>query len=125
MLYHLRIDLKADDAMDDCTGVYTGKLRARVGHETLLATDRVRGAAPAVTAPLLVVHARGDTMCDPAGSLEFHARAGSSDKTFVYADAIDGVDEMWHGLTQEPGSDAVAEYVCSWLLARASREAPG
>lgn len=117
--------LKADDAIDDCTGVYTGKLRARVGHETLLATDRVRGAAPTVTAPLLVVHARGDTMCDPAGSLEFHARAGSSDKTFVYADAIDGVDEMWHGLTQEPGSDAVAEYVCSWLLARASREAPG
>ena len=112
--------LKADDAMDDCTGVYTGKVRARVGHETILATDRLRAQAEDVSTPLLVVHARSDTMCDPEGSAYFVDRASSRDKTFVYAENIDGADGgMWHGLTQEPGSEAVAEHVASWLIAHA------
>ena len=112
--------LAADDDHDDCTGVYTGKVRARVGHETILATDRLRAQAEDVSTPLLVVHARSDTMCDPEGSAYFVDRASSRDKTFVYAENIDGADGgMWHGLTQEPGSEAVAKHVASWLIARA------
>ena len=114
--------LSVDDHSDDKTGVYTGKLRARVACETLAAVERARRLAPGVTSPLLLVHSRNDTMTDVEGSVHFHAHASSRDKTLVYADEAAGPDgDMWHGLTQDPGCEAIAERVCAWLLARVPR----
>ena len=113
--------LQQDDELDDCTGVYTGKLRARVAAETLASTDRVRSSAAAIKAPLLIIHSRNDNMCDPEGSQFVYDGASSQDKTFLFTDMIDGCgDRMAHGLTQEPGSEAIAERVASWLIARAA-----
>lgn len=104
------------------TGCYTGNLRARVGKETLDATERFTEhllTGDLNDLPALIVHSKHDTMCDPEGSVRY-ADANAS-ATLVYTQDIPGCDQMWHCLTQEPGADVLFHRVATWLEDQAKR----
>lgn len=58
-----------------------GKVGARLGSEIVRAMQRVMEAAGQITLPLIVLQGAEDRIVDPDGSRNFHAAAGSKDKT--------------------------------------------
>lgn len=91
---------------------YTGRLKARLGHEMLRAAEDALPRLNALTLPLLVMHGADDTLTDPAGSILLHARARSPDKTLT----------LWpgdlHEIFNAPDRAAVIAVLAAWLDAR-------
>ena len=78
----------------------------------------VLARAAAFTAPLLVLCGDADPIADPRGTAEFHARAGSADKSAaVYAD-------FRHEPFRETGRQRVFDDVLAWILRRAGDSRP-
>jgi hypothetical protein len=63
------------------TLVYRGRIRARTGAEILAVTQRLPGARPRLSVPLLVLHGTDDRICPLAGSVMVHEAVSSADKT--------------------------------------------
>lgn len=97
--------------------VYTGKVRARTGAESLAAIARVAAGLPPLTLPVLVLHGSEDKLAAPSGGQLVFDTIGSEDKAHkVY-------DGLFHEIFNEPEQDVVLDDVLTWLDSRAGAAA--
>ncbi|MDP9358950.1 MAG: lysophospholipase [Chloroflexota bacterium] len=93
---------------------YQGRLRARTGHQMMLASVEARARCDALTLPLLVMHGADDTLTNPAGSQLLHDRSRSADKTL----------KLWPGLRHEIFNEPQREDVIAFMLAWLDEHVP-
>jgi acylglycerol lipase len=88
---------------------YKGKLRARMGHELMLASIDARARMASLTVPLLIMHGADDRLTNPTGSKLLYEQARSIDKTL----------RLWpgcrHEIFNEPERDEVLAFMAGWL----------
>lgn len=92
--------------------VYHGKVPAGVGRALLQVGETMPQRAPALTAPLLVVHGSDDRLIPVEGSRRLLEHVGSTDAELkVYPG-------LYHEVFNEPEQDQVLGDVVSWISAR-------
>lgn len=92
--------------------VYHGKVPAGVGRAMLQVGETMPQRAPALTAPLLVVHGEQDRLVSVAGSRRLVECVGSTDVTLkVYPG-------LYHEVFNEPERDQVLGDVIAWITER-------
>jgi alpha-beta hydrolase superfamily lysophospholipase len=99
-------------AYNDDPLVYHGKVPAGVGRALLQVGETMPQRAPALTAPLLVVHGSDDRLIPVDGSRRLVECVGSSD---VELKVYPG---LYHEVFNEPERDEVLGDVVSWILKR-------
>jgi alpha-beta hydrolase superfamily lysophospholipase len=92
--------------------VYHGKVPAGIGRALLQVGETMPRRAPALTAPLLVVHGSEDRLIPVAGSQRLVECVGSTD---VELKVYPG---LYHEVFNEPERDQVLGDVVSWILSR-------
>jgi alpha-beta hydrolase superfamily lysophospholipase len=92
--------------------VYHGKVPAGVGRAMLQVGETMPQRAPALTAPLLVVHGSEDRLIPVEGSRRLIGSVGSDD---VELKVYPG---LYHEVFNEPEQDQVLGDVVSWILNR-------
>ncbi|OBK96439.1 alpha/beta hydrolase [Mycobacterium sp. 1165178.9] len=92
--------------------VYHGKAPAGIGRALLLVGETMPRRAPALTAPLLVVHGEQDRLISVAGSRRLVECVGSTD---VELKVYPG---LYHEVFNEPEREQVLDDVVSWITAR-------
>jgi alpha-beta hydrolase superfamily lysophospholipase len=92
--------------------VYHGKVPAGVGRAMLQVGETMPQRAPALTAPLLVVHGSEDRLIPVEGSRRLIGSVGSDD---VELKVYPG---LYHEVFNEPEQDQVLGDVISWILNR-------
>jgi alpha-beta hydrolase superfamily lysophospholipase len=92
--------------------VYHGKVPAGIGRALLLVGETMPQRAPALTAPLLVVHGEQDRLVAVAGSRRLVECVGSTD---VELKIYPG---LYHEVFNEPECEQVLDDVVSWITAR-------
>ncbi|WP_244825903.1 alpha/beta hydrolase [Caballeronia sp. TF1N1] len=93
--------------------VHHGPVPARTGAQILAAMERIAAKRDLIKLPLLVFHGTADVICDPAGSREFEANAGSTDST------LEMVDGSYHETLNDLDRDRVIRALIDWTLVRA------
>lgn len=92
--------------------VYRGKIPAGIGKALLLVGETMEKHAPAITAPLLVVHGENDQLVSAQGSRRLVSCIGSTDVELkVYPD-------LYHEVFNEPEREQVLDDVTNWIAAR-------
>ncbi|WP_250160848.1 alpha/beta hydrolase [Mycobacterium senriense] len=92
--------------------VYHGKMPAGIGRALLQVGETMPQRAPALTAPLLVVHGEQDRLISVAGSRRLVECVGSTDVELkVYAG-------LYHEVFNEPEREQVLDDVVAWITAR-------
>ena len=84
---------------------------SRLIAEMAKAMDDTLARAGEVTLPLITMHGDADKLTSPDGSTEFHANAGSSDKTLRMYPGL------FHEIFNEPERDTVLAELGDWLEA--------
>lgn len=92
--------------------VYHGKVPAGIGRALLQVGETMPQRAPALTAPLLVVHGEQDRLIPVAGSHRLVDCVGSTD---VELKLYPG---LYHEVFNEPEREQVLDDVVSWITAR-------
>jgi alpha-beta hydrolase superfamily lysophospholipase len=92
--------------------VYHGKVPAGIGRALLLVGETMPRRAPALPAPLLVVHGEQDRLISVAGSRRLVECVGSTD---VELKVYPG---LYHEVFNEPEREQVLDDVVSWITAR-------
>lgn len=92
--------------------VYHGKVPAGIGRALLQVGETMPQRAPALTAPLLVVHGSQDRLIPVAGSHRLVECVGSTD---VELKVYPG---LYHEVFNEPEREQVLDDVVSWITAR-------
>ncbi|OBF67248.1 hydrolase [Mycobacterium sp. 852002-51971_SCH5477799-a] len=92
--------------------VYHGKVPAGIGRALLLVGETMPRRAPALTAPLLVVHGEQDRLISVAGSRRLVECVGSTD---VELKVYPG---LYHEVFNEPEREQVLDDVVSWITTR-------
>ncbi|OBK66572.1 hydrolase [Mycobacterium colombiense] len=92
--------------------VYHGKVPAGIGRALLQVGETMPRRAPALTAPLLVVHGEQDRLIPVAGSRRLVECVGSTD---VELKVYPG---LYHEVFNEPEREQVLDDVVSWITAR-------
>lgn len=92
--------------------VYHGKVPAGIGRALLQVGETMPQRAPALTAPLLVVHGEQDRLISVAGSRRLVQCVGSAD---VELKVYPG---LYHEVFNEPEREQVLDDVVSWITAR-------
>jgi alpha-beta hydrolase superfamily lysophospholipase len=89
--------------------VHSGKISAKLVVELFRAMGRLEAERATLTLPVLVMHGEGDVMTPAAGSRDFAAAVGSSDRTLkIYPG-------LYHEIFNEPERDAVIGDLLAWL----------
>lgn len=92
--------------------VYHGKVPTGIGRALLQVGETMPQRAPALTAPLLVVHGAEDHLIPVAGSRRLVECVGSTDVELkIYP-------ELYHEVFNEPEREQVLDDVVSWITAR-------
>jgi alpha-beta hydrolase superfamily lysophospholipase len=92
--------------------VYHGRVPAGIGRALLQVGETMPQRAPALTAPLLVVHGSDDRLIPVEGSRRLVECVGSTDVTLkVYPG-------LYHEVFNEPERNQVLDDVVSWITAR-------
>jgi alpha-beta hydrolase superfamily lysophospholipase len=105
-------DAAVVQAYNDDPLVYHGKIPAGVGRALLEVGETMPQRAPALTAPLLVVHGSDDRLIPADGSRRLVECVGSTD---VELKVYPG---LYHEVFNEPERDEVLGDVVSWILRR-------
>jgi alpha-beta hydrolase superfamily lysophospholipase len=92
--------------------VYHGRVPTGIGRALLQVGETMPQRAPALTAPLLVVHGSDDRLIPVAGSRRLVECVGSAD---VQLTVYPG---LYHEVFNEPERDQVLDDVVSWITAR-------
>jgi alpha-beta hydrolase superfamily lysophospholipase len=92
---------------------YRGRIRAGLAAAMTRAVDRIKHDAPQITMPLLIMHGAADALASPDGSIAFHERIASADRTLKLYDGL------YHEILNEPERDQVIADIASWMDARA------
>jgi alpha-beta hydrolase superfamily lysophospholipase len=82
--------------------------------EMVRADERLKRDFKLFTLPLLIIHGTRDTVTRPEGSSEFHANAGSKDKTLKLYEGY------FHDPLNDIGKEAVMDDIRAWLTAHLS-----
>lgn len=85
---------------------------ARTVAALLKATDRMKAEFATLKLPLLIMHGTNDKATVPAGSNEFYAAAGSSDKSLKLYNG------HFHDLLNDFGKDEVLADIVGWINTR-------
>ena len=85
---------------------------ARTVAALLKATDRMKAEFGTLKLPLFILHGTLDKATVPAGSQEFHAAAGSADKTLKLYEG------HFHDLLNDLGKEQVLADIVAWMDAR-------
>ena len=85
---------------------------ARTVAALLKATDRMKAEFGTLKLPLFILHGTLDKATVPAGSKEFHAAAGSADKTLKLYEG------HFHDLLNDIGKEQVLADIIGWMDAR-------
>ncbi|HEU5138261.1 MAG TPA: alpha/beta hydrolase [Steroidobacteraceae bacterium] len=80
--------------------------------EMVRADERLKRDFKLFTLPLLIIHGTKDTVTRPEGSSEFHANAGSRDKTLKLYEGY------FHDPLNDIGKEVVMNDIRAWLTAR-------
>jgi len=99
-------------AYNDDPLVHHGKIPSGIGRALLQVGETMQQRAPALTAPLLVVHGGDDQLVPVAGSHRLVDCVGSSD---VELKVYPG---LYHEVFNEPERDQVLDDVVSWITKR-------
>lgn len=97
---------KAYDADPD---VYHEAISARVGVETVSASDFVYTNAARITLPLLMLIGTGDQIARPEFGLYMYDHVGSADKT------LKKYEGFYHELLNEPEKEQIMSDIVAWL----------
>eukprot|EP00178_Gracilaria_changii_P006025 TRINITY_DN2034_c0_g1_i2.p3 TRINITY_DN2034_c0_g1~~TRINITY_DN2034_c0_g1_i2.p3 ORF type:complete len:367 (-),score=78.10 TRINITY_DN2034_c0_g1_i2:9591-10691(-) len=100
----------AYDAREDPL-VVRSAVRARVGYEVLKSCDKIMSEAERFRVPVFVAHSRMDRVTNAKGTIDFHQRIGSSDKT------VRLYDGSVHDLLAEKRHTVINDMVC-WASSR-------
>jgi alpha-beta hydrolase superfamily lysophospholipase len=92
--------------------VYHGKVPAGIGRALLQVGETMSQRAPALTAPLLVVHGTGDRLIPLEGSRRLVNCVGSADV------ALKEYPELYHEVFNEPEQGKVLDDVVAWINLR-------
>lgn len=92
--------------------VYRGRIKARTGAEILAVMQRLPGALPRLSVPLLILHGTDDKICPLAGSVTVHQAVSSPDKT------LRRYPGLYHEVFNEPERDQILTDLISWLNQR-------
>ncbi len=92
--------------------VYTGWLKARMGHELVRSGPPLLERAPALQVPTLIVHGAADGLADPAASRELASMIGSEDVT------LRSYPGGYHELFNDLDRGAVRGDLLAWLNER-------
>jgi alpha-beta hydrolase superfamily lysophospholipase len=92
--------------------IYRGRIRAGLAAAMTRALDRVKRDTPNIQLPLLIMHGTADALAKPEGSIEFHERVGSADKTLKLYEGL------YHEILNEPERDRVIADIAAWMDAR-------
>lgn len=92
--------------------VYSGWVKARMGHELVRSGPPLLASASALRVPTLIVHGAADALNDPAASHELAATIGSEDVTLRSYPG--GYHELFNDLERE----AVLDDLMAWLNER-------
>ena len=76
------------------------------------ADDRLDDSFDKLRLPLLILHGSADKVTKPEGSRQFHAEAGSADKTLRMYDG------HAHDLLNDLGREVVLHDICAWIEER-------
>ena len=98
--------------IDDPLGVHREAQPASTVAALVRGTERLEREFPRITLPVLILHGTADRVTMPAGSQQFHAAAGSADKTLKL------YDEHAHDLLNDIGRERVMADILAWLDAR-------
>jgi alpha-beta hydrolase superfamily lysophospholipase len=93
--------------------VHHAAVCARTAAQILAGMERVAEKRGDIKLPLLVFHGSADAICDPAGSREFEANAGSTDTTLIIHEG--SAHETLNDLDRE----RVIRELIDWTLVRA------
>ncbi len=89
--------------------VYTGWIKARMGHELVRSGPPLLERAPELEMPTLIMHGAADGLNDPQASRELAARVGARDVTLTTYPG--GYHELFNDLDR----DAVTADLLAWL----------
>jgi alpha-beta hydrolase superfamily lysophospholipase len=92
--------------------VYTGGVRARVGHEVLRNAETIQQHPEAFTLPLYLFHGTADQITDPDGCRWLYEHAPTDDKTLKLYEGF------FHETHNEPGRKRVLDDLTAWIEAR-------
>ncbi|MDT5140136.1 MAG: hypothetical protein QOD58_4398 [Mycobacterium sp.] len=92
--------------------VYHGKVPAGIGRALLHVGETMQQRAPALTAPLLVVHGTGDRLIPLEGSRRLVKCVGSGDV------ALKEYPDLYHEVFNEPEQAKVLDDVVAWINLR-------
>lgn len=92
--------------------VHHGRFPVRTGAEILSAGRQILAEAHRIELPLLVLHGTRDVVTTADGSRQFHAQAGSEDKTLKLYQGL------YHDLFHEIERDEITADVVAWVVAR-------
>ncbi|WP_370886618.1 lysophospholipase [Caballeronia sp. RCC_10] len=93
--------------------VHHGPVTARTAAQILAAMERIAVKRADITVPYLIFHGGADAICDPAGSREFEASAGSTDATLAIYEG------SYHETLNDLDRDRVIRALIDWTLVRA------
>lgn len=85
--------------------VVRSPVRARVGYEVLKSCDKIMNEADRFKVPVFVAHSRKDRVTNARGTIDFHERIGSLDKT------VKLYDGKVHDLLTEKRDEVMADMV--------------
>jgi alpha-beta hydrolase superfamily lysophospholipase len=105
-------DPEVVDAYNNDPLVYHGKVPAGIGRALLLVGETMQQRAPALTAPLLVVHGIDDRLVPLEGSRRLVKCVGSADV------ALKEYPELYHEVFNEPEQGKVLDDVVAWINLR-------
>lgn len=105
-------DPEVVDAYNNDPLVYHGKVPAGIGRALLLVGETMQQRAPALTAPLLVVHGTDDRLVPLEGSRRLVKCVGSADV------ALKEYPELYHEVFNEPEQGKVLDDVVAWINRR-------
>jgi alpha-beta hydrolase superfamily lysophospholipase len=105
-------DPEVVDAYNNDPLVYHGKVPAGIGRALLLVGETMQQRAPALTAPLLVVHGTDDRLVPLEGSRRLVKCVGSADV------ALKEYPELYHEVFNEPEQGKVLDDVVAWINLR-------
>ncbi|WP_250452009.1 alpha/beta hydrolase [Caballeronia sp. ATUFL_M2_KS44] len=93
--------------------VHHGPITARTAAQILAAMERIAAKRAEIELPYLIFHGAADAICDPAGTREFEASAGSTDATLAIYEG------SYHETLNDLDRDRVIRAIIDWTTVRA------
>jgi alpha-beta hydrolase superfamily lysophospholipase len=88
---------------------YHGKIRARMGHNMVLAARGILARASTLALPLLILHGAADPICPPSGSQKLHDAVSAKDKQLTF------YPKLRHEVHNEIDKKIVWDDIGQWL----------